>query len=276
VLPGLEGLCRLPVLGPLLSRLLLTPARRWARRLCRPVEGLRRELGLPPGRNAALDDKHSPRLVLALFSPLLGRPQPDWPPHTVTTGFVFHDGEGPTARLTPQLERFLQAGPPPVVFTLGSAAVRLPGAFYADAARAAALLRRRAVLLLGDNPPPAGLPDGVLACAYAPFSRLFPHAAAVVHQAGVGTCAQVLRAGAPALAVPFAFDQPDNARRLERLGVGRTLARSRCSAGRLAAELRPLLERPRYAERAREAGARVRQEDGPARACDAVERLLGA
>jgi len=275
VLSGLDGLCRLPVVGGLLRRLLLTPAWYWTRRLCGPVEELRRELGLPPGRNAILVEKHAPRLVLGLFSPLLGRPQPDWPAQAVVTGFVFHDGEGPTAKLEPALERFLGAGPPPVMFTLGSAAVRLPGGFYAEAAAAARLLRRRAVLLVGDNPPPADLPDGVAAFAYAPFSQLFPRAAAVVHQAGVGTCAQVLRAGVPALAVPFAFDQPDNALRLERLGVGRTLSRRRCTARRLAFELRPLLEHPRYADRAREAGERVRREDGPGRACDAIERLPG-
>jgi UDP:flavonoid glycosyltransferase YjiC (YdhE family) len=247
-----------------------------AGRLCRPVEDLRRELGLPPGRNAAVHDKHSPRLVLAMFSPLLAQPQRDWPASTVTTGFLFHDGEGPTARLSPELEAFLDAGPPPIVFTLGSSAVNLPGSFYADAATAAHSLGRRAVLLIGDNPPAsASLPEGVASFAYAPFSHLFPRAAAVVHQAGVGTCGQVMRAGVPALAVPFAFDQPDNALRLERLGVGRTLSRGRCDARRLAAELRPLLEAPGYRERAREVGERVRAEDGAGRACEAIERMLG-
>jgi UDP:flavonoid glycosyltransferase YjiC (YdhE family) len=273
LISGMEWLGQLPLVGTLLRRLLLVVARWMAKRETRPVEELRRQLGLPPGRNAAIYDKHSPRLVLAMFSPLLGKQQPDWPPHTVTTGFLFHDGEGPSARLSPELESFLKSGPAPIVFTLGSSAVQAAGSFYKEAAQAVQLLHRRAVLLIGDNPPPEPLP-AVFTFPYAPFSQLFPHAAAVVHQAGVGTCGQVMRAGVPALAVPFSFDQPDNAFRLERLGLGRTLARHRCTASNLVAQLRPLLDFPRYAARARAVGEQVRQEDGPGRACDAIEELL--
>ena len=54
-----------------------------------------------------------------------------------------------------------------------------------------------------------------------PFSSVFPLCAAVVHHGGIGTCAQALAAGVPQLTMPLAFDQPDNATRLSRLGVAR-------------------------------------------------------
>ncbi|MGE3507466.1 MAG: hypothetical protein AB7N65_01110 [Vicinamibacterales bacterium] len=44
-----------------------------------PVRRFRKARGLPPGGNPILDGQHSPRLVLGLFSRVLGDPQADWP-----------------------------------------------------------------------------------------------------------------------------------------------------------------------------------------------------
>ena len=82
-----------------------------------PVYELRRELGLPPGKNPIFDAKHSPNLVLALFSRVLGTEQKDWPANTLITGFCFYDADAGNAALPAQLNEFLAAGEPPVVFT---------------------------------------------------------------------------------------------------------------------------------------------------------------
>ena len=96
-----------------------------------PVHQLRDELELPPlVGNPFMDDKFSPYLVLALFSPVLAKPQPDWTANTVMTGFTFYDGSQGKTELTPELKQFLNAGEPPIIFTLGSAAVMAPGNFY--------------------------------------------------------------------------------------------------------------------------------------------------
>jgi UDP:flavonoid glycosyltransferase YjiC (YdhE family) len=97
---------------------------------------------------------------------------------------------------------------------------------------------------------------------------------AVVHQGGIGTTAQAMRSGRPMLVVPYAHDQPDNAGRVTRLGIARTIARHRYTPARAAAELRELLDNPGYSKRASEAGERVRAEDGVGAACDALEALL--
>src|ERR1700688_473054 len=118
---------------------------------------------------------------------------------------------------------------------------------------------RRAVLLIGKETRnrPASLPDGIMAFDYAPYSELFPRAAAIVHQGGAGTTAQAMRAGRPMLVVPFAYDQPDNAARVERLGIARQVSRTKYTAQRVAAELRALLEDSRYAAKAEEVGRRI-------------------
>src|SRR5262249_32580693 len=148
-----------------------------------PWRRLRAELGLPPLKEDVLfEGQHSPSLVLALFSSLLGARQPDWPPQAVVTGFPFlhQGGEG----LEPGLAHLLDEGPPPVVFTLGSSAVHDAGPFYQHSAAGARSLGVRAVLLVGRGTRnrPAWLPPGVATFDYAPFSELFPRAAAIVHQ----------------------------------------------------------------------------------------------
>jgi UDP:flavonoid glycosyltransferase YjiC (YdhE family) len=76
------------------------------------------------------------------------------------------------------------------------------------------------------------------------------------------------------LLVPFAFDQPDNAARIARLGVGRMIARRHYRAARVAGELRALLDDRRYAERAERIGEAVRAEDGAATAARMLEETF--
>lgn len=264
-------------LGVAPYRLLSRVGPRMVRPWTEPVRALRRDLGLPPPAHEPLfRGQFSPRLNLALFSPLFGPPQPDWPPNTRATGFPFPGMPTPP---DPALEAFLAAGPPPIVFTLGSSAVMAAGPFYAESARAAAALGRRAVLLIGRDPrnrPSCPLPPGMVAVEYAPFADLLPRAEAVVHQGGIGTMAETLRAGKPMLVVPFAFDQPDNARRARRLGVARVIPHAHYTARRAADALGPLLADAACARRAAELGRAIRKEEGASAACDRLEEAMAA
>jgi rhamnosyltransferase subunit B len=260
-------------LGPALFRPVLWLAKRSADAWAAPYRQLRAELGLPPTEHPLFEGSYSPSLMLALFSGQLATRQPDWPVQTVLTGFPFHD-DG--TLLSPELERFLKAGDPPIVFTLGSSAVLNAGRFYQDSAEAARILGRRAILLVGSDPAnrPATLPDGVAAFDYAPFSPLFPRVAAVVHQGGVGTTGEAMRAGKPMLVMPYGIDQPDNADRVQRLGIGRAIARSEYSATRAAREIDALLTMPEYQRRCAQIAERVSLEDGVAESCRRLEHLL--
>ena len=250
---------------------------RWqARFWSAPMRQLRAELGLPPSGDLFFEGQHSPDLVLGLFSPLLATPQPDWPSQTRVTGFPLYNYQEREA-LSPELEQFLQAGPPPIVFTLGSLVVWTQGDFYLEGAIAAQQLGYRSVLLMGkeaDRIASHQLPAGACAVKYAPHSAIFPRAAAIVHHGGVGTTAQAMSSGRPMLVVPCAYDQPDNAARLVRLGVARSLDRQHCTADRIAAELKHLLFDPSYATKAAEISREIRAENGVSAACDAIETYL--
>jgi rhamnosyltransferase subunit B len=239
------------------------------------VVAFREELGLSDTGNPMFSGQHSPTLVLALFSRLFAQAQPDWPRHTEITGFCFYDGRH-QATMPVELERFLAAGPPPIVFTLGTSAVWVADDFFAESIDAAQRLQQRAILLFGDERnKPASLPAGMIATEYAPYQSLLPRVSVVVHHGGVGTTSQGLLAGVPTLIVPFAFDQSDNAEHARRMGTSRTLYRKSYRAPRIERELRELLERPEYRQRATEVSQQLKQENGPARAADAIERVLG-
>jgi len=240
-----------------------------------PYREFRRELGLDEKHDPIVDGKYSPLLHLALFSRVLGAPQPDWPRNVVQPGFCFYDGAEDIQKMPPALNEFLDAGEPPVVFTLGSAAVMDPGSFFEESIRAAKIMNRRGVILYGVfNESPAGLTDEIMGFDYAPFSQIFPRAACVVHQGGVGTTGQVLRAGVPHLIMPYAHDQPDNAARCRRLGVAEKISRTSYTAESAARMLANILSDTSYAKNASKYGEIVRSEGGTDAACDAIESTL--
>lgn len=251
-----------------------------------PIEQLRLRAGLARSKaNPMLEGQFSPFGTLALFSKHFAQPQPDWPANVTVTGFPFYDRLGPAiapgvpecAAAANELARFLEAGPPPIVFTLGSSAVTQAGTFYRESLEAARRLGMRAVLLIGSKSSERFAhdpPETIHVASYAPYSELLPKAAATVHQGGIGTTAQALRSGRPMLVVPWAHDQPDNAECARRLGVSRTIPRSRYTGERTARELEHLLSDPAYSRRAAEIGAKIAAEDGITAACGALEMIL--
>ncbi len=261
-------------MGPWMYQPLLHLIRRTVRRWEEPLHAYRRELGLPASAQVMVfEGQFSPQGTLALFDAALMRPQPDWPPHTRVCGTPVYDGTVADPQELQRLRAFLAAGEPPLVFALGSSAVWLAGGYWAAAIEAARQLGRRAILISGSTPL-SDLPPSVCAFNYLPYSLTFPHACAVVHQAGIGTLSQALRAGRPQLITPVFFDQPDNAARTVRLGVARSLPFQRVTAQRLVRELRPLLARPDYASAARDLAASLKGIDGAAVAAAYISEAL--
>ncbi len=276
VLPMYPRLARadkaVPGMGRVIKRLARFVSRKWPQ----PIYDLRAELGLERGANPLFDAKHSPYLVLALFSRVLGTEQKDWPEHTRITGFCFYDADAGNAALPAHLEKFLAAGEAPVVFTLGSAAVLAAGDFYENSAKAVVRLGVRAVLLIGTderNRPRAARPEPICVAEYAPYAALCKRAAMVVHQGGVGTVAQCLRAGKPMLIMPYSHDQPDNARRMRRLNVAKSIERGSYAPAQVARKLKAMLAEPKFAGQAGLVAEQLTHEDGVGAACDALEEL---
>lgn len=235
---------------------------------------VRDRLGFAPEKRPFTRSFHAGDVNLGLFSPHFRAPLPGDPPNGVVTGFPFYDGIAKHPALDADIERFLGDGEPPIVFTLGTAAVHAAGNFYEVAAEACRRLGRRGVLLVGpDGSRPKAAPPYVTACEYAPFSLLLPRGAATVHHGGIGSTSQALRAGRPMVVVAHAHDQFNNALHAMALGCAALVPRHRLTVKRLVRALAAMLEDPEPAVAARRIGGKLAAEDGASRAADEIERI---
>ena len=104
------------------------------------------------------------------------------------------------------------------------------------------------------------IPDNARLLPFVPLHVLAPTCSAVIHHAGPGTLATVARYGVPQIAIPYSFDEPIFADRLEAGGAGIRIPNGAATGRTL-----------------REAVCRVLAEDTWARGADAlrgeIERL---
>ena len=223
----------------------------------------------PDGTSIFGDWMHSPDGGVTLFPEWFAPRRAGWPAALHFGDFPLYQGDA-DGGLPAELQRFLGAGAPPIVFMPGSA-MRQARPFFDAAVHACTANGWRAVLLTGDATQlPSPLPGSVLHLPYAPFAALLPRAAALVHHGGIGSCAQALHAGIPQLIMPMAYDQFDNAECVRRLGAGGALRPARFDAARLGRALRRVLAIPHE----RLAALRERCRAGSLqRLCDRIEAL---
>jgi UDP:flavonoid glycosyltransferase YjiC (YdhE family) len=236
------------------------------------VNHLRAQHGLPPARDTAFTSV-SREQHLQLYSSAFAAAESDWHPSLRHAGFCYWDElEGWTPPSA--LREFIEGGEPPVLFTLGSSAVEQPEGFFESAETAVRRLGLRAVFLMGRHAAAYRSRGGkVLAWDYAPYAWIMPRCVAVAHQCGIGTTAQVLRAGKPSLLCPYAFDQPNNAMRLLALGTGLLLRRNRRRPEDFEEALRRLLDEPGYRNATRRVATVIAREDGPGEAARLLEEF---
>ena len=187
------------------------------------LNAFRDELGLPPTREVMSHWLNSPDQVICAFPDWFAAPQSDWPPRSMTVDFPLRTPSAET-NVDPALVEFLEAGPRPIGITPGSAMAHGRPVFERALAACDALDLRAVVVTPFRDQLPVKLPASVMHVNYAPFECLLPRLAALIHHGGIGTSAQCLAAGLPQLVTPWAHDQFDNAERLSKLGVARSIA----------------------------------------------------
>lgn len=227
-------------------------------------------LGLPKARRPFFALNQECEVSYGLWSPTMRGPAADDPRNATFCGFVQNTGE---AALSPELEQFLAAGAPPLVVGVGSLLPPMATRLYELAQVVARRLGLRAVLV-GANPSLAAADTFV--AAHVPYAALFPRAKVLVHHGGAGTLSESLRSGRPQAVVPFGNDQYDNAWRLERLGLGRSVPKVKLTEARLLEVVTHALG-AEVERRAAEVRAQVLAErDGTEVLVDDLERRFGA
>jgi sterol 3beta-glucosyltransferase len=240
------------------------------------LRDFRQYLGLSPYTAARFLRMLRSTPMLSAYSPSLIPHPPDWPDSVHVSGYLFLDSE--TAwQLPRELEAFLEAGDPPVYIGFGSMAGRNPQGLARVVSQALAESGQRGLLLTGWGGLRAELlPGNLFVVESAPHSWLFPRMSALVHHGGAGTTAEGLRAGVPAVVVPFAFDQPFWGARLKALGLGpQPVPVKKLTADRLAEAISTAVTDKGMRERAKSIGQAIRAEDGTGNAVNVIRRYLG-
>lgn len=235
----------------------------------RAMNGHRATLGQPPiSGNALLAWAGAERTVVLVSRHYFGDEPADWVNSRLAG---FSSWTGPSGlEVEPRVDRFLEAGPPPVLVCLGTSAAAGAGRAFAKIADDLAAGGLRPLLLVGnaDNLGHVGHVPG--AFEFAPVPAVAPRCRAVVVSGALGTLAAALTAGVPVVVLPQLFDQIWHGRRVEQLGVGVMVTRP----SRVASAVADVLSDPAYAERARALGTKLRLEDGAAALVDAVEATI--
>ncbi len=283
VVPGLLNTGRAHPYGlglaypPRLHVRLATPLLRWllraaARRHDRQFNAIRARFALPPRRNCFLESAISPHLVLALVPQEFEYPRRAWPPTVHFVGPCLWDR--PHDYAVPGWLEALPGARPLVYATIGTVQSVYQAAFFGKLFAAAGALDADVVVTTGGNasdlPPP---PANVRVERYVPNSVIIPKATVVLHHGGVSSTMGALQHGKPAVVVPFADDQPDNAQRLRRLGVGTTVDPYRVSGEELRAAITDVLARRAMHHRAADLGQQLRQYDAGQAGAALLERL---
>ena len=258
------------------QRMFLPLARLATRGVMQSQTRLYRRLGVSMPGHPRFESMYSNVLNLLMASPALAPAQPDWPPRTLTTGFAWFDppflgGDDQEQAIV----AFAQGGPAPIVFAPGGSTRGEPGAFFEQSVASARAMERRAIVVAakkfhGQIPPH----PNILVTGYFPYARLFRHASLVVHSAGIGALGWAARFGVPSLLVPSEWDQFDNARRAQRIDLGRVLDIGNYTAARIVGAIQALERDGKVADGLARMAPILRAEDGAQVACDAVDALL--
>lgn len=232
------------------------------------VRDVRTELGLPEQPSPGYRPEEL--TVLHGISPTVYPRPSDWRDGVEVVGYWWPPAPAPEWSPDAELADFLERGAKPVYIGFGSMGVTHTQRLDDAVGEAIRLTGCRAVVSRGWAGLAVENPD-VLVVDDVPHEWLFRRVAVVVHHAGAGTTAAGLRAGVPAIPVPFAYDQPFWAQRLHNLGVApHVVPAKRLSAKRLAAAIEAAVD-PAFIPVAAALAQHIASEDGAGRALEAIE-----
>lgn len=211
------------------------------------------------------------------YSPaVIPRPK-RWPKTRAVCGYWFMGGLEDW-QPDNSLQKFMDAGPPPIYVGFGSMTSGDPGRMTQIILEAVRRTGQRAILSTGWGGFHAeDMPKSVLPVGFVSHPWLFPRVSMAIHHGGAGTTAAVLQAGVPSIIIPFFADQFFWGRRVRDLGVGAgPIPRKVLTEDFLEAAIRAVLDNGDMTARARNIAKAIEAEDGIAAAVAVVKDYLGS
>ncbi|MFZ6027939.1 MAG: glycosyltransferase [Chloroflexota bacterium] len=174
-----------------------------------------------------------------------------------------------------EIEAFLAGKPAPVLITGGTG--NFGGdEFFRVSTQACRQLDRPAILVARlPQILPADLPANLRWFRRVPsLGALAARSAVVIHHGGMGILSQALEAGVPQVVLAAGGDRPDNAARVQQLGVGAFLSRPRWQAEKVREALQRMSTSASVAQRCHEIAAHLQNADPAQAACECIEAAM--
>jgi len=169
---------------------------------------------------------------------------------------------------------FDELGDEPVIYISLGTIFNDKGDFYRLCLEAFADLAYRVVMSVGSRTDIRHLgtiPGNFIVKPFVPQLQLLPRAALFITHSGMNSVSEGLWAGVPLLMIPQAADQFFIAQRVQRLGAGKMLRKTKLNAHRLRKAAEEILAQPAFQLRSANIGASLRQAGGPTLAVDEIE-----
>ena len=211
------------------------------------------------------------QLQIGFFPEWFGMPAQDWPANLKLVGFPLQNRASEHSQRA--LDTFIQQQGAPLIFTSGTG-VKDVAQLFSEGRKMCEQLQVPGVFVGGESG--AELLQGSALCMhmdYIDFEYALPKALAIIHHGGMGTTAQAIKAGIPQLIRPIKYDQPDNAERIYKLGLGTYVMPEKFKAEEVAPMLGNMLQKAKSSKALQHYAADVNKSSAIMNACDLIERV---
>jgi len=210
-------------------------------------------------------------LQIGFFPEWFGMRAKDWPVELKLVGFPLQNRASENIRR--ELDTFIEQQGAPLIFTTGTG-VKDVAELFGEGRKICEQLQVPG-LFVGGSLGAEALQGSALCTHidYIDFEYALPKALAVIHHGGMGTTAQAIRAGIPQLIRPIKYDQPDNANRIYKLGLGTYVMPERFKAEQIAPMIGNMLQKAKSSKALRHYSADVNKSSAIIDACDLIEQV---
>lgn len=211
-------------------------------------------------------------MQIAFFPEWFAMPAKDWPTNLALVGFPLQNRASSHAR--DECDRVIKKLGSPLIFTTGTG-VKDAQILFREGRKICEQLQLPGLFVGGTQG--AELLQGSNLCAhiqYVDFEYLLPKSLAIIHHGGIGTTAQAIKAGIPQLIRPLKFDQPDNADRVYRLGLGTYVLPEKFTVEAVKPMLSNMLQKAKHSKVLRKFAEDVQNSSAIVSACDLIEEAL--
>ncbi len=240
----------------------------------------RRSAGLPKWKISSSYTEMHGRKVLTFYptSPVLMKPDPAWGRHIHVTGYWYHPEEAAEDYEEPEdLAEFLDSGEKPIFVAFGKAESPELAKLQVLTVEALKKTGIRAIVQAFQMPEKDRInTDRLFFIDTVPYPYIFGKVRAVVHHGGNTTNGMGLRAGLPTLIIALALDQYFYGKMDHRIGCGPKplyIRKRLCTTDEIANALKDLVS-GRYDAKAGEISRKIMEENGVAKAADAIEKYV--